>query len=122
LNQTALAMPPKNNPLNLNPLQLKTLTLLQHLAKSPGFNAPGQGEGGILVPTHLHAHGNHMHVGDAVVMTADATGMGNPAVFTALERKGLVRAAQQPGAVELTGDGIAYETGLADKILHRSHH
>ena len=113
-------MPPKNNPLGLNPLQLKTLTLLQHLAKSPGFNAPG-GDGGVLVPTHLHAHGNHMHVGDAVVMTADATGMGNPAVFTALDRKGLIRPSQQAGAVELTAEGIAYENGLSDKILHRSH-
>jgi hypothetical protein len=63
-----------------------------------------------------------MHVGDAVVMTADATGMGNPAVFTALERKGLVKPSQQAGAVELTSEGVAYETGLADKILHRSHH
>lgn len=115
-------MPAKNNPLNLNPLQLKTLTLLQHLAASPGFNAPGETEGGVLVPNQLHAHGNHMHVGDAVVMTADATGMGNPAVFTVLERKGLVKASQHPGAVEITSEGRSYETGMAETILHKSHH
>jgi hypothetical protein len=28
-------MPKKQNPLNLNPLQLKTLTLLQELARHP---------------------------------------------------------------------------------------
>ena len=30
------AMPPKRNPLNLNPLQLRTLTLLQAIARIPG--------------------------------------------------------------------------------------
>jgi hypothetical protein len=33
-------MPPKQNPLKLNPLQLRTLTLLQALAGVPG-NAVG---------------------------------------------------------------------------------
>ena len=28
-------MPPKRNPLNLNPLQLRTLTLLQAIARIP---------------------------------------------------------------------------------------
>ena len=32
-------MPPKRNPLNLNPLQLRTLTLLQALAREPGHPA-----------------------------------------------------------------------------------
>ena len=30
------AMPPKRNPLNLNPLKLRTLTLLQVIAGIPG--------------------------------------------------------------------------------------
>ena len=42
-------MPPKNNPLNLNALQLKTLTLLQELARLGGRPAPDSPEGHVLV-------------------------------------------------------------------------
>ena len=34
-------MAKKQNPLNLNPLQLRTLTLLQELARHPGHATPG---------------------------------------------------------------------------------
>jgi hypothetical protein len=35
-------MPPKRNPLNLNALQLKTLTLLQELARLTDYSRPDE--------------------------------------------------------------------------------
>ena len=114
-------MPPKKNPLKLNPLQLKTLTIFQHLAQFPESSTRDTGSGDVFISNMPHPHGNHFHCGDAVVMSADATGLRNEAVWKALERKGLVKS-MFPMAVSLTPDGQAYETGLADKILHRSDH
>lgn len=120
-------MPPKKNPLNLNSLQLKTLTILQELARSPHHAMPagkenGGGPGAVLVTNLPHPHGDHFHVGpEAVAFTKDATGLTNPAVWTALERKGLIRS-EFPHAAILTEAGLAYDTGLRDTILHRSHH
>ena len=72
-------MPPRTNPLKLNPLQLKTLTLIQELGRLIGQPAPDEAEGSLLVDQFPHAHGNHFHLGDAVVSTADANGLANPA-------------------------------------------
>ncbi len=113
-------MPKKQNPQNLNPLQLKTLTLIQELARASG--AAPDAEGAIQIADLPHPHGNHFHLGDAVVMTADATGLANPAVWLALERKGLLRDNRFPFGAKLTAEGQAYDTGLADRILHRSDH
>ncbi len=113
-------MPPKKNPLNFNPLQLKTLTLMQELARLVGAPAPGE-EGAVMVDQFPHAHGNHFHLGDAVVSTSDATGLGNPSVWVALERKGMIKS-MFPHAAIVTQAGMAYDTGLRDKILHRSDH
>ena len=114
-------MPAKKNPLNLNPLQLKTLTLLQELARLPNHARPA-GETGEIVVTNLpHPHGDHFHVGEAVVMSRDATGLANPAAWAALERKGLIKS-MFPDAAVLTPAGQAYDTGLADALLHRSDH
>lgn len=112
-------MPPKKNPLNLNALQLKTLTLLQEVARLE--NTPAEEAGGLKITQLPHAHGNHFHLGDAVVSGRDATGLNNPAVWVVLERKGLVRSVEGGGVV-LTADAIAYDTGLRDAILHRSDH
>jgi len=114
-------MPPKRNPLNLNPLQLRTLTLLQALARVPGHAVSGPGAGEITVERFPNAHGDHFHLGDAVVAGKDATGLYNEKVWHALERKGVARA-DYPHRITLTGEGIAYDTGLADEILHRSEH
>ena len=111
-------MAPKKNPANLNPLQLKTLTLLQEIARIE--NTPAGEEGAFLVTALPHAHGNHFHLGDAVVSGRDATGLGNDAVWTILERKGMLR--REPGRAVITAAGIGYETGLRDSILHRSDH
>ena len=44
-------MPPKRNPMNLNPLQLKTLTLVQALALLPDAK-PGEEDGSVLLTEH----------------------------------------------------------------------
>ena len=111
-------MAPKRNPLNLNPLQLKTLTLLQALAKLEG---PARGDGTFLVSNLPHPHGDHFHLGDAVVASRDATGLANRAAWMALERKGLIRS-HFPDAALVTKDGMDYVTGLEDAILHRADH
>ena len=115
-------MAPKRNPLNLNPLQLKTLTLLQELARIAGKPAAEDAEPGSLAITEFpHAHGDHFHLGELVVASRDATGLYNPAVFTALERKGLVRP-KFPESVVLTPAGQQYDTGMRDAILIRAAH
>jgi len=114
-------MPPKRNPLNLNPLQLKTLALLQALAQLPDHAAPAGADGTVRVSNLPQPHGDHFHLGDAVVATRDATGLANPAAWAALERKGLIRSIF-PHTALLTEAGLAYDTGLADAILHRADH
>jgi hypothetical protein len=116
-------MAQKRNPLNLNPLQLRTLTLLQELARLVGKPAAAEGDepGSIAVTEFPHPHGDHFHLGESVVASRDATGLYNPAVFAALERKGLVHA-RFPEAVILTPLGQQYDTGLRDTMLHRGGH
>jgi hypothetical protein len=114
-------MAPKSNPLKLNALQLKTLTVLQQLATVPLYAVPDEESGGVLIRSLPRPHGNHFHCGDAVVMSKDATGLQNPNVWSALERKGLARS-MYPAAIALLPDGLAYDTGLSDEILHRSDH
>lgn len=111
----------KKNPLKLNALQLKTLTLLQQMARSPDHAQPGDEEGSVFVSNFPAAHGNHFHLGDAVVLARDASGLANANVFAILERKGLLRSVFPLGAT-LTAEALAYDTGLAETILHRSDH
>jgi len=113
-------MPPKVNPLKLNPLQAKTLVLFQELARHPETSQTT--ESGEVVLTSLpRPHGNHFHVGSKVVMSKDASGLENQAAWVALERKGLIRGSF-PFAVTLTTDGLDYDTGIANQILHGSDH
>jgi hypothetical protein len=112
-------MPSKRNPLGLNALQLKTLTLLQELARLPTYSRPAE-EAGVVVRTP-DPHGDHFHLGEAVVATRDASGLRNPAVWVALERKGLIRSMYPHGAV-VTPLGLDYETGLHGTILHKGGH
>jgi hypothetical protein len=114
-------MPSKRNPLNLNPLQLKTLTLLQELARTAGKPAAEEEPGGVAISQLPSPHGDHFHLGEAVVAARDATGLRNPAVWAALERKGLIRP-KLPEAVILTPLGQEYDTGMRDAILHRTEH
>lgn len=113
-------MPPKNNPLKLNPLQLRTLTLFQALARIPGAGQARAG-GEVAILQIPDAHGDHFHLGDAVVAGKDATGLTNEAVWNALTRKGLARA-EYPREMILTAEGLAYDTGAAGEILETSGH
>ena len=114
-------MPPRNNPLKLNKLQLKTLTLFQELARHPETSTRDEETGEIMISNLPHPHGNHFHIGRRVVLSRDATGLRNRAVWTALQRKGLVRSGF-PLAVILTPDGLDYDTGLGGSILHGADH
>ena len=114
-------MPARRNPLNLNPLQLKTLTLLQELAQVAGKPSAEDEPGGLAITELPHPHGDHFHLGEAVVAARDATGLRNPSVWAALERKGLIRP-KLPEAVILTEAGQQYDTGMRDAILHRASH
>src|SRR3546814_11668563 len=91
------------------------------MARSPNHAQPGDEEGSVLVTNFPTAHGNHFHVGDAVVLASDAGGLGNPNVLAILERKGLLRSLHPMGAL-LTAEALAYDTGLADQVLHRPDH
>lgn len=113
-------MPPKRNPLNLNSLQLKTLTLLQELARLPDYSRPGEDPGSVVLTRLPYPHGDHFHVGEAVVASRDATGLRNRAVWMALERKGLIRSS--PPTAIMTPIGLGYETGLRETMLHSAGH
>jgi hypothetical protein len=108
------------NPARLNPLQLKTLTLLQAIAALPdAARLTDAGDTAILAFPHMH--GDHFHLGDATVMARDATGLENQNVWNALARKGLIKCAW-PHEIALTPDGLSYQTGIAGQILHRGEH
>lgn len=114
-------MPPKSNPLKLNSLQLRTLTILQELAKDPSHALPPEPSGAVAVTNLPRPHGDHFHVGHFVVSSRDASGLHNEAVWKVLERKGLARAAF-PQVIALTPEGLAYETGVRGEILHAGGH
>ncbi len=114
-------MAPRTNPLKLNNLQLKTLTLLQELARHPESSTPVEDSGDVMITYLPQPHGDHFHIGDAVSMARDATGLHNESVWKALERKGLAKSSF-PIAIAITPEGLAYDTGLQDRILHRHEH
>ncbi len=114
-------MAPKKNPLKLNALQLKTLTIFQELARDPLHATRDEGTGEVIVRHMPRPHGDHFHCGEAVVLRKDASGLQNQAVWNALQRKGLARA-MFPDAIALSNEALEYETGLADQILHRNDH
>jgi len=113
-------MPPKHNPLRLNKLQLKTLTLFQELARSSETSS-GREDGGFVITSIPQPHGNHFHLGAGVVMAADASGLRNQSVWRALERKALITSSFPMGLV-LTPAGNDYDTGLREELLHIADH
>lgn len=114
-------MPPKSNPLKLNPLQLRTLAILQELARDPRTSSALENTGEALITLIPQPHGNHVHIGRRVARAKDASGLWNEAVWNALARKGLA-VPSFPVAIRLTADGLGYETGMRDKILFGSDH
>lgn len=115
-------MAQRANPLKLNGLQLKTLTILQELAGDPGITERDEATGGTRIIGIPTPHGNHFHVGARVVMSRDATGLTNEGVWMALVRKGLAAAGVFPFSIVVTPAGLGYDTGLRDRILHGSDH
>lgn len=113
-------MPSKANPAKLNALQLKTLTLLQAIARIPSA-AVQKPDGGVTITQFPQAHGDHFHIGDAAVSAKDANGLYNEAVWNALTRKGMA-VAEWPHQISLTAEGVRYDTGMADEILHGGGH
>jgi hypothetical protein len=111
------SMSPKNNPAKLNPLQLRTLTLLQAIARIPGAASVMPG-GNVAITRFPDAHGDHFHLGDAMVAAKNATGLYNQSVWNALGRKGLAHC-EWPHQIALTPAGLGYETGLAEEILRQ---
>ncbi len=85
-------------------------------AKIPGASNQTP-DGDTAITQFPHAHGDHFHLGDATVRASDATGLENENVWNALARKGLVKC-EWPHTIALTPDGVAYDTGIADEILH----
>ncbi len=112
---------PEAEKMKLNPLQTRTLALLQELANDPDVAAP-TGTGGIAIAHMPHAHGDHVHVGRASVSARDASGLGNKAVWQVLERKGMIEVVEFPHRLILTAAGQKYETGLAERLAGPSDH
>lgn len=113
-------MPPKSNPLGLNTLQRKTLALLQQLAEDPECGEKDSKSGEVRIVRFPVIHGNHFHVGESVVLSKDATGLTNEAVWVALERRGLARS-EFPHAIHLTPAGMSYYAGMGEMFQAAGH-
>ena len=111
----------KRNHLKLNPLQSRTLVLFQELARSPETSSVDEVTGEVTITLLPHPHGDHMHIGRYVVSARDASGFTNPAVWKALERKGLAKT-DFPLRIVLTPSGLDYDTGLGELLMHDSDH
>jgi ribosomal protein S19E (S16A) len=109
------------NPKKLNPLQLRTLAILQAVAREPAFAEPPDQDGTVSLHALPHRHGDHLHVGAASVAARDATGLANPNVLNALARKGLLRHGSG-GLPSLTPEGRDYPTGIAAAVLQAADH
>ena len=116
-----MAGPMRANPSRLNGFQLKTLAILQALARERDFANPPDPDGSVLIHTLPYAHGDHFHIGRRVVLARDATGLANPNVMNALVRKGLLLGGPA-GMPILTGAGLGYETGITAQVLHGADH
>lgn len=114
-------MPTKSNSIKLNALQSKTLAILQQLAKHPASSEPIADSQSVRITKMPHAHGAHMHVGDVVVASKDASGLSNKSVWIALARKGLVEENWLEEII-VTPEGLALRTGLEDKFMNASDH
>lgn len=109
------------NPKRLNNLQLKTLALLQEIAKHELY-AEETADGDYLIRMMPEPHGDHFHIGPKVVLAKDASGLTNRAVHSALLRKGLIDQAPASGDIIVLKASLEYPTGIRDKILHGSDH
>ncbi len=111
----------KKNPLKLNKLQLRTLALAQVMAEDPSLVQRDETTGDTTLLSLPHPHGDHVHIGAFTVSVRDISGFSNPAVWAALERKGLARNANGM-TVTLTSEGLDYDTGLGHHFRNPSDH
>ena len=109
------------NPQKLNALQLRTLAILQAIARQQTMADPPDQDGTVSIHTLPHRHGDHLHIGAAVVSARHTTGLGNPNVLNALARKGLLRHGSG-GLPSLTLQGRDYPTGIVATLLHGADH
>lgn len=105
-----------SNPKRLNALQLRTLAILQAIARDPVYAEPPDADGTVLIRGLPEPHGDHYHIAGGIVSARDASGLGNRNVFEALVRKGLLRPGPA-GMPVLTAEGLAYDTSAAGRIL-----
>lgn len=113
-------MAERRNPKKLNPLQMRTLALLQELARHPQTSTT-QSDGSVTITMLPQKHGNHVHIGARVALVKDASGLWNEKVWNALHRKGMAEG-MFPVAITLTPEGLAYDTASVAGILHGSDH
>ena len=108
-------MPIRKNPLRLNKLQLRTLALTQLMANDKEFSETNPGDGEVTVSTLPSPAGGTVQIGSIAVSARDASGLSNPVVWKALERKGIIRFDSSLRIV-VTATGLNYDTGLGDKL------
>jgi len=114
-------MTTKKNPLKLNKLQLRTLALAQVIADDPELAQRDDATGDVTLLQLPQPHGDHVHIGAFSVSVRDISGFSNPAVWVALERKGLARHGGSMTAT-LTAAGTGYDTGLGHHFRQPSDH
>ena len=105
-----------NNPLRLNNLQLKTLALFQELSCISDYSNQLE-DGGRMIQWIPSPHGDHFHIGSAIVKTKDATGLNNENVWNALERKALIKKENFPRSLVLTRSGQDYITRIKQQLI-----
>ena len=96
-------------PEETQPLQLKTLTLLQALAQERYFDPP-EPDGALSIHTLPHARRALSRWSNGRVRCATPQGLGNPSVLNALARKGLLLA-RRSGLPVLTAEGSTMTRG-----------
>lgn len=111
---------PEANPLNLTELELKSLSILQAIAREPDLSEPAADDG-VRIFRLPRPHGDHFHLNGAVVYTRDAVGIVEASVWQALQQNGLA-ISDWPKAITLTRAGLEYYTGVARDIFLSSDH
>ena len=108
------------NRIKLNALQSRTLALFQELAKNSETSSVIEDTGEISIMYLPQPHGNHVHIGNFVISSKEASGINNEIVWKALERKGLARS-EFPMRIILTVKGQKFETGFREKFEISDH-
>lgn len=95
--------------------QLKTLAILQAMAKEPELARPAE-NGGVMIHRLPRPHGDHFHLKAGQVYCHDATGLREEAVWNALAARDLARS-DWPRSITLTECGIKFETGVERDVF-----